>query len=266
MNSRTSPPSIRRRLVPLHPGAQARRRDGQEPAWLNDVTLYHNRGDSTFAGESSTYGDFVGLDDLFTEHPTVVRRGWSDIYKAWVDFGIDGFRIDTVKHVNLEFWQKFGPGPRRPRRRDRQRGLLHVRRGVQRGPDLHEHLHHGRQAARPRWTSPSRTRPSASPTGATPLPWPDMFADDDYYTDADSNAYSCPTFLGQPRHGPRRVLRRPASDALKDKFAHALMYTLRAATGRLLRRRAGVHRRPAGTRPPARTCSPARWPSTTATT
>ena len=33
------------------------------PAWLNDRTLYHNRGDSTFAGESSEYGDFVGLDD-----------------------------------------------------------------------------------------------------------------------------------------------------------------------------------------------------------
>ena len=32
-----------------------------------------------------------------------------DIYKTWVDFGIDGFRIDTVKHVNLEFWQKFVP-------------------------------------------------------------------------------------------------------------------------------------------------------------
>ncbi|MBK8461146.1 MAG: hypothetical protein IPL43_14065 [Micropruina sp.] len=32
-----------------------------------------------------------------------------DIYNAWVDLGIDGFRIDTVKHVNNEFWQKFGP-------------------------------------------------------------------------------------------------------------------------------------------------------------
>ena len=70
--------------------------------------MYHNRGDSTFAGESSTYGDFSGLDDLFTERPEVVE-GMGDIYKKWVDFGIDGFRIDTVKHVNLEFWQKFVP-------------------------------------------------------------------------------------------------------------------------------------------------------------
>jgi hypothetical protein len=36
------------------------------PDWLNDPTMYHNRGDSTCAGESSTYGDFIGLDDLFT--------------------------------------------------------------------------------------------------------------------------------------------------------------------------------------------------------
>ena len=79
------------------------------PAWLNDVTLYHNRGDTTFVGENSWYGDFFGLDDLFTEHPDVVE-GMIDIYKAWIaDFGVDGFRIDTMKHVNDEFWQKFGP-------------------------------------------------------------------------------------------------------------------------------------------------------------
>ena len=39
------------------------------PEWLNDVTLYHNRGNTTFIGENSLYGDFFGLDDLFTEHP-----------------------------------------------------------------------------------------------------------------------------------------------------------------------------------------------------
>ena len=74
------------------------------PAWLNDPTLYHNRGDSTFEGESVLDGDFSGLDDLMTENPVVVD-GFVDVYQDWVDFGIDGFRIDTVKHVNLEFWQ-----------------------------------------------------------------------------------------------------------------------------------------------------------------
>jgi glycosidase len=79
------------------------------PDWLNDPIYYHNRGNSTFSGESSTFGDFFGLDDLMTENPRVVR-GFIDIYGAWIDeYGIDGFRIDTAKHVNPEFWQVFVP-------------------------------------------------------------------------------------------------------------------------------------------------------------
>ncbi|GAA3995471.1 alpha-amylase family glycosyl hydrolase [Sphingomonas humi] len=79
------------------------------PAWLNDPMLYHNRGDSTFSGESTTKGDFVGLDDLMTEHPKVVA-GFIDVFGSWIDrFGIDGFRIDTARHVNTEFWQAFAP-------------------------------------------------------------------------------------------------------------------------------------------------------------
>lgn len=79
------------------------------PAWLNDPIYYHNRGDTTFKGESSQMGDFVGLDDLFTEHPRVVQ-GMIDIYGSWIDrFGVDGFRIDTAQHVNPEFWAQFAP-------------------------------------------------------------------------------------------------------------------------------------------------------------
>ncbi|WP_443051525.1 pullulanase-type alpha-1,6-glucosidase [Streptomyces sp. NBC_00234] len=77
------------------------------PAWLNDPTMYHNRGDSTYAGESTEYGDFSGLDDLWTERPEVVS-GMEKIYEKWVrDFDIDGFRIDTVKHVDLDFWTQW---------------------------------------------------------------------------------------------------------------------------------------------------------------
>ena len=72
------------------------------------------------------YGDFSGLDDLFTENPKVVT-GMEDIYKSWVDFGVDGFRIDTVKHVNMQFWQAFSPAILEPCQGDRQRRLLHVR-------------------------------------------------------------------------------------------------------------------------------------------
>ena len=81
----------------------------KKPAWLNDVTNYHNRGDSTFSGESNLYGDFVGLDDLFTEKPEVVQ-GMIELWSSWITkFDIDGYRIDTAKHVNPEFWIAFLP-------------------------------------------------------------------------------------------------------------------------------------------------------------
>ena len=79
------------------------------PAWLNSTIYYHNRGNSDFWGESSLFGDFVGLDDLMTENPRVVQ-GFIDIYGEWIDrYAIDGFRIDTARHVNPEFWQSFAP-------------------------------------------------------------------------------------------------------------------------------------------------------------
>ncbi|HVF17783.1 MAG TPA: alpha-amylase family glycosyl hydrolase, partial [Steroidobacteraceae bacterium] len=78
-------------------------------AWLNDPIWYHNRGNTTFRGESMTMGDFSGLDDLMTENPRVLQ-GFIEIYGSWIDrFGIDGFRIDTARHVNPEFWQAFVP-------------------------------------------------------------------------------------------------------------------------------------------------------------
>ncbi|AKZ55361.1 Bi-functional protein (Secreted alpha-amylase/dextrinase) [Streptomyces ambofaciens ATCC 23877] len=92
---------------PRTPVVPAAKKDLKVPSWLNDPTMYHNRGDSTWAGESTTYGDFSGLDDLWTERPEVVE-GMEKIYQRWVrDFGVDGFRIDTVKHVNMEFWTQW---------------------------------------------------------------------------------------------------------------------------------------------------------------
>ncbi|MBI1685998.1 alpha-amylase family glycosyl hydrolase [Caulobacter hibisci] len=92
--------------TPYVPAAEAR---VKKPDWLNDPIYYHNRGESDFVGESSLYGDFAGLDDLYTEHPRVVA-GFIDVYGQWIDeFGIDGFRVDTARHVNPQFWQAFVP-------------------------------------------------------------------------------------------------------------------------------------------------------------
>ncbi|HEX8485915.1 alpha-amylase family glycosyl hydrolase [Sphingomonas sp.] len=91
------------------PYVPAAERAVKTPPWLNDPIYYHNRGNTTFRGESSQTGDFSGLDDLATENPRVIA-GMIEIFGGWIDrFGVDGFRIDTAKHVNPEFWRSFVP-------------------------------------------------------------------------------------------------------------------------------------------------------------
>jgi neopullulanase len=105
--------------TPFVPPAEA---NVKVPAWLNSPNYYHNRGNSEFRGESSLHGDFVGLDDLMTENPRVVQ-GFIDIYGDWIArYKVDGFRIDTARHVNPEFWQAFAPAMLR---RARAAGIPH---------------------------------------------------------------------------------------------------------------------------------------------
>lgn len=176
----------------------------KKPDWLNDPTMYHNRGDSTYVGESTTYGDFSGLDDLFTERPEVVA-GMADIYKKWIDFGIDGFRLDTVKHVNLEFWQQWAPqmmayAADKPStlKRPGSNGLVdffmfgevfnatpQVLSKYSTIGNIPATLDFSFQEAAKGWL-----------LGGSPEALTNLFAMDDYYTDADSNALSMPTFLG----------------------------------------------------------------------
>jgi alpha-amylase len=201
------------------------------PDWLNDLTLYHNRGNTTFVGEDSLYGDFFGLDDLFTEHPRVVR-GMIDIYKTWIrDFGVDGFRIDTMKHVDDAFWQRFGPEVLRYARAQGKREFFMFGEVFDTTKSFTSHfttedrmqsvLDFPFQAAAQGFAADSK------PTDALRT----FFEDDDWYTDADSNAYQLPTFLGN--HDMGRIGRfvsvaNPgASDAellARDRLAHELMY------------------------------------------
>ncbi|MDX6739383.1 alpha-amylase family glycosyl hydrolase [Actinocorallia sp. A-T 12471] len=203
------------------------------PAWLNDVTLYHNRGDSTFAGESGEYGDFYGLDDLFTEHPRVVK-GMTDIYRTWVkEAGIDGFRIDTVKHVNLEFWKQFAPDV-----------LGYARKQGKKDFFMFGEVYSSDVAVTSKYTSEGRLQSvldfpfqeaaRAYASGGSADVLRRLYAQDDRYTDGDGNAYSLPTFLGN--HDMGRIggfLQRDnpgISDAellKRDQFAHQLMYLTR---------------------------------------
>ena len=165
------------------------------PDWLNDPTLYHNRGDSTYAGESTTYGDFSGLDDLMTENPTVVN-GFVDVYDQ-----LGRPRRRRLPHRHRQARQlrvlaevhDGGPGARDLRR---QPGLLHVRRGLRRRP--------GQALA-----VPARQRHERGPRLHVPVGGVELrqgrrrrpglhalYAGDDMYTTPTTNAQALPTFLG----------------------------------------------------------------------
>jgi glycosidase len=95
--------------VPVVPRALA---NVKKPAWLNDVTNYHDRGSIDFSScDQQCYeqGDLFGLDDLFTEKPAVVN-GLVQIYARWIEkYKLDGFRVDTARHVNAGFWRLWDP-------------------------------------------------------------------------------------------------------------------------------------------------------------
>ena len=221
----------------VHPGDE----HAKTPEWLNDPTMYHNRGTSTFAGEDSEYGDFPGgdrqaLDDLWTERPQVVK-GMEDIYKTWVkEAGVDGFRIDTVKHVNMEFWQQFGPALQGYAATQGNDDFFMFGEVFDANPEfmsryttrgrLQATVDFGFQASAMAYAKGQQT------AGSSARKLQQFYAGDDWYTDADSNAYSLPTFLGN--HDMGRIGKFLADtgatgDTLlqRDQFAHALMYTTR---------------------------------------
>ena len=87
------------------------RTTAKNPAWLNKLSNYHNKGDVSDWSDKWWYqnGDFFGLDDVKTENTEVVN-GFADVYSQWInDYGVDAFRIDTAKHVDDAFFAKWWP-------------------------------------------------------------------------------------------------------------------------------------------------------------
>jgi glycosidase len=82
----------------------------QNPAW------YSRRGRTLDYEdpEQLLHGDFPGgLKDVNTELPDV-RAAMIRVFSHWIGVGnFDGFRIDTIKHVEHGFWQEFAPAMRR---------------------------------------------------------------------------------------------------------------------------------------------------------
>lgn len=85
------------------------------PGILGTARAYHGMGRilNYDDPQQRMLGDFPGgLKDVATEDPDV-RATMVDAYTRWVELAdFDGFRIDTVKHVEHEFWQVFGDGVR----------------------------------------------------------------------------------------------------------------------------------------------------------
>jgi glycosidase len=95
------------------------------PPIFADPRSYNRRGRVTDwnVREQVLYGDFPGgLKDVNTELPEV-REAMVQIYVNWVlRTDVDGFRIDTLKHVEHGFWEYFAP---EVRRRLAERGKTH---------------------------------------------------------------------------------------------------------------------------------------------
>lgn len=105
-------PCLSARFMPRRPLVFGPLAKAKSPAWLNDPLNYHDRGDIDWGSCSEQcfeQGDVYGLDDLFTEKPSV-ERGLAAIYSAWVTrYRLDGFRIDTARHLNPGFFRLWIP-------------------------------------------------------------------------------------------------------------------------------------------------------------
>ena len=221
------------RSFPYRPVVAEEDADVKRPEWLNDVRNYHNRGDSSFNGESNTFGDFYGLDDLFTERPEVVE-GAIDLWSKWIrDYRLDGFRLDTVRHVNPAFWRAFLPAVEEAARAA----------GVDDFSIFGEVFDPATTASTVRrlgmesvldFSFAATTVPYAAGIGAA-SDLAGLFDQDDQYTTASSSAYGLATFLGN--HDIGRVgftlLRAAGWNAPKalpgDLLAHDLLFLLRGA-------------------------------------
>ena len=159
-----------------------------------------------------------------------------DIYTGWIsDFDIDGFRIDTVKHVNADFWRQFSDAI-----------LTHAKEVGKEDFFIFGEVFSGNDQLLSYYTTDSdmsgvldfRMQGSvrdyvSQGNSATNLQA--FFEDDDTFIDEDSNAYSLPTFIGNHDMGRfGYFLRDDNGGALSDdellartKLAHALLFFAR---------------------------------------
>ncbi|NTS75919.1 alpha-amylase [Catenovulum sp. SM1970] len=219
---RTNPYTV---VIPKHAKAI------KVPAWLNDPKYYHNQGDSTWSGENSLYGDFAGLDDIDTDNPKVVKEMIDIFSNIITEFKPDGFRVDTVKHVNTEFWAAFTPAIMA---HAKAQGIpnFHVFGEVYSG-DVEVLSHYTTEGNMPAVLDfgfqGTTSEVLVKNKGTNKLS--QLFDNDDYYNDGDSRADMNLNFVGNHDMGRFSYFLTQSTSALSEqtalakiKLAHALMY------------------------------------------
>jgi glycosidase len=174
-------------------------RTAKAPAVLNQVTRYHNRGDIAWGscvGRCEMDGDFSGLDDLMTEDWTVVRA-LADAYGEWITrYGIDGFRIDTAKHVDPYFFGRWLPliqGAAEAAGRPQFTSFGEV--WIEDAAQLSEMMLARQLPSVLDFPYQDAARQFVTGRSGGGL-LKALFDEDDYYTSASTNAYGLTTFLG----------------------------------------------------------------------
>ncbi len=78
------------------------------PPPFHRLDCFHNHGYlRKFEGEEMILGSLIGLDDIRTERPDIRRFLIQNYQQLISDTDCDGFRIDTVRHVEWSFWREF---------------------------------------------------------------------------------------------------------------------------------------------------------------
>lgn len=171
----------------------------KNPAWLDDLTNYHNVGDIAHCwgdGDCTTLGDFYGLDDLATEKPSV-WQGWADVYGQWIkNYGISGFRVDTAKHVDTQFFKNWQPLIRQTAASVGIPNFTIFGEVSENNPfNLMTYVRENKiQTVLDFPFQAGATDFASGRSGASSLE--DLFLNDDYYTSPTSSASNLVTFLG----------------------------------------------------------------------
>ena len=208
----------------------------KNPGWLNDISNYHNVGDMNKCwseGSCLRDGDFYGLDDLATEKEAVYS-GWAEVYGSWISrYGIQGFRVDTARHVDNDFFKNWSPRINEQAKNAGIRDFTIFGEVWEQSPtELMNYIRINKlQTALDFPFQRVAIEYASSSSDASTLR--NLFEYDDYYTDKDSSAQNLVTFLGNHDMGRAAFLietkkvNPPGELLARVKLAHSLMYLSR---------------------------------------